>query len=160
MTQQQYLSSRIREVFLNGKWIAHTNYKEQLDHTRFEEAVYKNGNTNSIALLTWHINYYLEGLLQVFEGGPLSISDKYSFDMPEPVTETGWKHMKETLFANAAKFADHVADMTEEKLASVFVKENYGSYLRNIEAVIEHSYYHLGQIVLLKKIMTATNIPA
>jgi hypothetical protein len=31
------------------------------------------------------------------------------------------------------------------------VEEKYGSVLRNIMGVIEHTHYHLGQIVLLKK---------
>ncbi|MEG1022142.1 MAG: hypothetical protein RSE50_11550 [Myroides sp.] len=43
--------------------------------------------------------------------------------------------------------------MRDEKLDSVFVDEKYGSYRRNIEAMIEHSYYHLGQIVLIKKML-------
>ena len=34
-----------------------------------------------------------------------------------------------------------------------FVDEKYGTFQRNIEAMIEHSYYHLGQIVLIKKML-------
>jgi hypothetical protein len=34
-----------------------------------------------------------------------------------------------------------------------FVNEKYGSLQRNIDAMIEHSYYHLGQIVLIRKII-------
>lgn len=41
----------------------------------------------------------------------------------------------------------------DEKLDSTFAGENYGIYQRNIEGIIEHSYYHLGQIVLTKKII-------
>lgn len=33
-----------------------------------------------------------------------------------------------------------------------------GSYLRNIEGVIEHSYYHLGQISLIKKMISRSII--
>jgi len=43
--------------------------------------------------------------------------------------------------------------MSEEKLDSVFIDEMYGSYRRNIEATIEHSYYHLGQVSLIKKMI-------
>jgi len=35
----------------------------------------------SIAALTFHINYYVAGVLNVFQGGKLEIRDKYSFDM-------------------------------------------------------------------------------
>lgn len=55
---------------------------------------------------------------------------------------------------DAEQFALNVESMSDEKLESVFVDEKYGSYRRNIEAMIEHSYYHLGQIVLIKKILS------
>ena len=44
--------------------------------------------------------------------------------------------------------------MPDTKLEEPFVDEKYGTYLRNIEAVIEHSYYHLGQISLIRKLIT------
>lgn len=28
-----------------------------------------------------------------------------------------------------------------------------GTFLRNMDAMIEHAYYHLGQIVLIKKLL-------
>jgi hypothetical protein len=34
--------------------------------------------------------------------------------------------------------------MNDSVLDQPFVDEIFGSYWRNIEAVIEHSYYHLG----------------
>jgi len=43
--------------------------------------------------------------------------------------------------------------MTETQLEETFVDEKYGNYLRNIEGIIEHGYYHLGQISLLKKMI-------
>ncbi|HBT08481.1 MAG TPA: DUF1572 domain-containing protein, partial [Leeuwenhoekiella sp.] len=44
-----------------------------------------------------------------------------------------------------------IKTLTDDQLDAIFVKEAYGSYKRNIEALIEHSYYHLGQIVLQLK---------
>ena len=43
--------------------------------------------------------------------------------------------------------------MTEEKLEEIFVDEKYGTYKRNIEGMIEHCYYHLGQISLINKMI-------
>jgi uncharacterized damage-inducible protein DinB len=58
---------------------------------------------------------------------------------------------------DAEEFASFIEQMPEERLQQVFVDEKYGTYQRNIEAMIEHSYYHLGQIVLLKKILLNNN---
>ena len=147
------LANRLKEVLLNGKWIAHTNFREQILSISWEHAITKVGNLNTIALLTFHVNYYLKGLLQVFEGGNLEIKDKFSFDMPEIVSETDWFNLVNEFVSNAERFVDHVEKMDDNLLNQPFVKEEYKSYLRNIEAQVEHSYYHLGQVSLIKKLI-------
>ncbi len=51
------------------------------------------------------------------------------------------------------KLAEILEKISEEQLNKDFVDKKYGNYLRNIDGLIEHCYYHLGQIVLLKKII-------
>ncbi len=147
------LANRLREVLLNGKWIANTNLKEQISSTSWEQAMERIGSLNTIALLTFHVNYYLKGVLNVFQGGKLEIKDKYSFDMPEISSETDWLNLVDEFVNNAENFINHVENMDDSLWTQPFVKEEYGSYLRNIEAQIEHSYYHLGQISLIKKLI-------
>ena len=81
------IASRLREVLLNGRWIANTNYKEQIQSINWQQANQKVDNLNTIAALIYHINYYLAGLLSAFENGRLEISDKYSFDLPQIKSE-------------------------------------------------------------------------
>jgi uncharacterized damage-inducible protein DinB len=148
------LASRLREVLLDGHWIANTNYKEQLESINWKQAIQKVDNLNTIAALTFHINYYMEGLLNVLNGGKLEISDKYSFDLPEIKTEEDWNQLLNRFLTNAENFANKVEQMDDAIFDQPFVDEKYGSYLRNIEGVIEHSYYHLGQVSLLRKMIT------
>jgi uncharacterized damage-inducible protein DinB len=147
------LANRLREVLLNGKWIANTNLKEQISSLSWKQAIQKIENLNTIAQLTFHINYYLKGLLQVFEGGELEIRDKYSFDMPEIKSEKDWNSLLNEVLGNAEKFISQVEKMDTHVLNQPFVKEEYGTYSRNIEAQIEHTYYHLGQIAIIKKLI-------
>jgi uncharacterized damage-inducible protein DinB len=153
MENPNQLANRFREVLLNGKWIANTNYKEQCSTISWEQAIKKVGSLNTIAALTFHINYYLDGIINVFDGGTLDIRDKYSFDMPPIKSKEDWETLLSELVANAEKVADHVDQMSEKRLEENFVDEKYGTYRRNIEAVIEHGYYHLGQISLIKKMI-------
>ncbi|MES2513283.1 MAG: DUF1572 domain-containing protein [Bacteroidota bacterium] len=153
MKRTQVIANRLREVLLNGKWIANTNYKDQLLSVDWKEATQKISDLNTIAALTFHINYYLGGLLQVFNGGELTISDTYSFDMPEINSENDWNKLVNDFLNNAEAFSDKVDMMDDSQLELPFVNEAYGTYLRNIEGVIEHSYYHLGQISLIRKMI-------
>lgn len=153
MTRNLILANRLREVFLNGHWIANTNYKEQLLGVTREHATQKIHPLNTIAVLTYHINYYLAGLLNAFETGKLEIRDKYSFDLPPLQSDGAWEKLVTDFLHNAEQFADRVEQMDDGVFDKPFIDEKYGTYLRNIEAVIEHSYYHLGQISLIKKMI-------
>ena len=95
----------------------------------------------------------MAGVLHFFEEGKLEIKDKYSFLASEIVSKDDWISLKNNLFENAEKFANYIEQLSNEELDSVFVDEKYGSYYRNIEGMIEHSYYHLGQISLINKII-------
>lgn len=152
--KSQALADRLREVVLSGKLIAFTNIKEQLADVSFAEAVQKVGPLNTIAALTFHLHYYLAGVSVVLQGGDLTIKDKYSFDMKPLTTESDWHTLRKDLLSTAGLFADLVSALTDEQLAQPFVMTDYGTYERNIEAMIEHCYYHFGQIVIIKKLIT------
>ncbi len=100
MSQAQFLADRLKEACLDGKFIANTNIKSQIQNITWLQANQKIESLNTVALLTYHLNYYLRGILD-------------------------------------------------------FIKTNksYGTYKRNIMAVIEHSYYHFGQISLIRKLI-------
>jgi uncharacterized damage-inducible protein DinB len=151
------IAIRFREVLLNGKWVANTNYKDLLSGLTWEQATSKVESLNTIADLTNHINYYIKGILNVFEGGSLEIHDKYSFDSPPVSSEEDWHNLLNDMWINSEEFARYIESMTEVKLEEVFVDEKYGTYKRNIEGMIEHCYYHLGQISLIKKMIIERN---
>ncbi|MFZ4784130.1 MAG: DUF1572 domain-containing protein [Flavobacteriales bacterium] len=153
MTNAAQLGHRFREVILNGRWIANTNFYDQLHGSQWQEVTAKKGEFNTVAVLAQHIHYYIAGINQVFSGGTLDIRDKYSFDFPPIVEQTQWDHFLSKFWNDAEAFAAHVEAMTDEQLNAAFVDEKYGNYQRNIDAMIEHAYYHLGQIVLIKKMM-------
>lgn len=155
MENPKQLASRFRDVILSGKWIANTNFKDQLSRVTWQQAIQKVGSLNTLAALAYHINYYVAGVLNVFEGGELEIRDKYSFDLPEIQSKEDWDKLLNDFWSNAEKFAHHVERMSDEKLDEVFVKEAYGTYRRNIEGMIEHSYYHLGQVSLISKMIAS-----
>lgn len=146
------IAKQFREVYLNGKWIS-TNLKTQLSDVTLEEAQTKIGSLNTIAKLSFHINYYVSGVLNVLKGGSLDIKDKYSFDLPPLETENDWQELLNKIWEDGEQFAKLVEAIPEENFANGFVKEEYGTYFRNLIAMIEHSYYHLGQIVVLKKLI-------
>lgn len=147
------MARRFREVILNGTWVANTNYKDQLSNCSWETATTKLKSLNTIAILAQHIQYYVNGINNVLRGGTLDIRDRYSFDFTPIQSQNEWENFLTRFWNDAEEFASLIEQMNEAKLKEAFTDEKYGTYQRNIDGMIEHSYYHLGQIVLIKKML-------
>jgi hypothetical protein len=154
MSSTATIANRFREVILNGTWVANTNFQHQLTGLEWQIATMPFQSLNTIALLAQHLHYYIAGLNQVFRGGSLDIRDKYSFDFPPITSQAEWEAFLQRFWADSETFAALIEQMPDEKLEEPFIDPKYGTYRRNIDAMIEHCYYHLGQITLLKKILT------
>lgn len=155
MNSSKQLANRFREVILNGTFIAYTNYKNELENLDWTIAVQKTGNLNTIAALVQHIHYYIAGINQVFRGGTLDIKDEFSFDFPPISSQNEWTDFLTIFWKDAEDYAQFVEELSDEKLQEFFVDEKYGTHQRNVDAMMEHAYYHLGQIVLLKKLINS-----
>ena len=66
-------------------------------------------------------------------------------------SEQDWQALISRTLNDAELLAGHLERLPEEKLFESFVKEKYGSHFRNYLGIIEHTHYHLGQIVMVKK---------
>ena len=151
------IAKRFREVLLDGTWVANTNFKDQLGNLNWEIATAQIKSLNTIAILAQHIHYYIKGINTVFKGGTLDIKDKFSFDFPDIKSQNEWETFLTKFWNDSEEFALLIEQMSDDKLKQIFTDEKYGTYQRNIDAMIEHCYYHLGQIVLIKKIIETNN---
>lgn len=153
MSLSTTLAQHFRAVFFGGNWTS-SNLKDQLSTVTFEDATTKIGECNSILALTFHISYYVTGVLEVFNNRPLVIRDKFSYDHPQIASETEWQDLLTNLWQDADTLAKHIEKLSESHLWMDFTNPKYGNYYRNINGIIEHTHYHLGQIALLKKLIT------
>lgn len=153
MTPVQHISRQIRSAFFGSNWCG-VSLKQELDGLSVEQAVHLQPHSHSIAELVFHIGYYFQGVGEVLRGGPLEIRDKFSFDMPVISTESEWRALLDRTWQTAEDFIHCVESLSEEQLSVTFVDEKYGDYYRNLTGIVDHLYYHLGQIVLLKKGMS------
>ncbi len=151
MREGKYLADRLREVILNGRWIANTNFRDQLNDLDWSLAIKKTESQNSIADLSQHIHYYISGILNAFVEGKLNIRDKYSFSFPPIKSQVEWNNFKNKFWRDTEDLCKIIEDLSFQDLENDFVDKKYGSIKRNIEGMTEHAYYHLGQIVLIKK---------
>lgn len=155
MNLSQQIAKDFRNVHFGGNWTC-VNMKEVLDGITWEQATTQVYSLNTIALLVFHINYYISAVTKVLEGGPLEAHDKYSFDMPPVQSQQDWENLVNKTFREAEHFTALIEQLPEGKMAELLSEEKYGTWYRNLQGIIEHTHYHLGQISLIKKIVQQT----
>ncbi|MEY4432931.1 MAG: hypothetical protein RLZZ44_1061 [Bacteroidota bacterium] len=152
MNTTQQLAKHCRDVHFGGNW-TFVNLKDTLADITWQEAITQYQDSNTIATLLFHINYYVNPVARVLQGEPLNASDKFSFDCPSITSQEEWEHLVQKALDEAEQFAKEIEKLEESKLFEVFSEEKYGNYFRNLLGIIEHTHYHLGQIALIKKMI-------
>ena len=153
MSFTNQIAKHFSELHFGGNWTA-VNLKETLEGINWQQATTKVHNLNTIAALIYHTNYYVSAVSKVLQGEPLDAKDKFSFEHPPIQSQGDWQNLVDKTFSDAENFATLIEQLPESKLGEVFVDEKYGTYYRNLHGIIEHTHYHLGQIVLIKKILS------
>jgi uncharacterized damage-inducible protein DinB len=150
------IAKHFRELYTGGNW-TFANVKDTLNDISWQEANTKVNSFNAIAALVFHMNYFVEAALQVLQGNALDAHDKFSFDVPPIQSKEDWDQLVNKTFLNAETFANLLEQMPDSKMWEIFEDEKYGNYYRNMHGIIEHSHYHLGQIVIIKKLIKEIN---
>ena len=156
MNIPQQIAKHLRETYFGTNWTC-VNIIEQLKDVTWEQAITHVYDLNTIFTLVQHITYYIPAQIQVLLGNLLIASDEESFILPIINNENEWQQFLHKKYEEAEQLATLIEKLSEEKLNEYFTDEKYGTYYRNIVGMVEHLHYHLGQIVLLKKIIMKQN---
>lgn len=147
-----HIAQHLRDVHFGGNW-TWSSMQKHLQDVTWQQATTQVHGFNTIATLVYHTHYFVAALLKVLQGGPLDSKDAYSFAHPPLHSPADWEQFLGRVWADADALATHIAQLPEARLWETFVEEKYGTYYRNLHGVIEHTHYHLGQMVLVKKLV-------
>lgn len=154
MTIAEQIAQHFKDFYFEKNW-TWVWLKETLEDVTWEQATMRVHSLNSIASLVHHIYYYADNQIRVLEGGPLEGTDKESWITPAVTSEEDWQSLIKRTQTIAERWASLVENLTTEQLGETFADEKYGTVYRNLAGVIEHAHYHLGQIVLIKKLIAS-----
>ena len=152
MKTTQLIAKQLRDVYTDGNWTWAT-LKEKIEDVTWKEATKQIYGLNTIATLVFHINYYTHEVANALEGQPFTASDKLAFTHPPITNEEDWQNILKGVFTDGERLAQQIEKLDDVILYDYFQEEKYGSYYRNFCGIIEHFHYHLGQIVVIKKIL-------
>lgn len=146
------LAKQMREVYFGGNWTS-VCFKAVLAEVPWQQAQVSVAGCNSVATLFCHASYYVRVLGEVLRGEPLTAKDEYSFAVPPIGSQEEWLALQQAMWQAAEQTAALMEAADDAILETPFTHERYGSYYRNMAGIIEHLHYHLGQIVIVLRVM-------
>ena len=153
----EQLAKHLTEVYFGGNWTT-VNLRDTLKDVSCEEALKQIGSLNSIATIVYHLQYYVQAVTKVLHGEALNSKDELSFLHPPFQSENDWNTFLENCWKEAEEFTVLIRQLEDQKMWEYFTAEKYGNYFRNLAGIIEHHHYHLGQIVIIKKMIRETSL--
>jgi len=147
------ITAHFNDLFFQGGWTG-VNLKDVLADVTLYEANTVCEGFNSVAQVTNHLSYYYPIQLKVFRGGDVEGHDSESWKIDAPKTEEEWRDIVSSLLDYGREMIAAIEGINDGQMFAGFDKSGkYGTVQRNLIGIIEHTYYHLGQIVILKKLV-------
>lgn len=154
MNSTKQIAKHVREVIWGGNWTC-SNLKETLKDLSWQQATTQVHSFNTIATLVYHSHYFVRAALKVLQGKVLDSKDAESFAHPPISSQADWEAFLAEIWAESELFISLIEKLPEDIIWEDFADKKYGNYYRNLHGIIEHHHYHLGQIVLIKKMVEA-----
>jgi hypothetical protein len=98
------------------------------------------------------MNFYVIAATDAINGATSILPDKASFINPIIQSEEDWTNLKQGSLDAVTQLLELLSQQEDDLLLKTFVVKAHGNYYRFIQGLIEHSHYHLGQIMILKKL--------
>ncbi len=146
------ISQHIVETFEGNNW-TDVNISDTLHDFAFKEAfITTAASPNSIASLVHHIMFYNYVVLERLNGNNPEIEQTNGFHVPAIQSEEEWQSLQARCHESFRVLANAVIALPEERLSDLAPNSKSTLY-KTLQGVVEHAHYHLGQIVILKKLI-------
>tara|TARA_R110002049_G_scaffold31786_4_gene106951 strand:+ start:1277 stop:1744 length:468 start_codon:yes stop_codon:yes gene_type:complete len=152
MATTKQLAKHINQVYFGGNW-TEVNVKDTVSNITWKTANIKIEGFNTILALTYHIHYFTKVQLRVLEEGILEGKDSESYDHPNVTSQLEWETLHKTMWKEAERYSALLCELPDSILHSPFTDKKYGTYFTNLLGLIEHTHYHLGQIIIINKMV-------
>lgn len=148
------ISTHLLDTLEGENW-TDVNIMDSLKDVTVQEATLQTkASPNTIASLVNHLIYWNGVMMQRINGIRVNIPDSNGYDVPVLAGEEDWADLKSKLVTSTHELAAAIKKVDEKRLQEPIVAEHSSTY-KNLQGTVEHLHYHLGQIVILKKLIKA-----
>ncbi len=145
------IAQNILQVYEGNNW-THVCIAETIKNMSVEQAMtVTSGSPNSIASLTHHLKYWNEIVMKRMDGDAPEVSAANGFDIDMLRNEDEWKRLIIATHESFMQISDALTNFPVENLFDI-TNNGKSTYYKNMQGIAEHAHYHLGQIIIIKKL--------
>ena len=154
MQVSSQVAQHLLDVCTGGNW-TDACVTQTLEDISWEEAgTVTIASPNSIAALTHHLSFWNRVMIQRINGINPEIPESNGFNVGTISGDAEWKALISDLLISASELAIAIRDIDEDKLDEP-IAPGQSTLYKNIQGTVEHIHYHLGQMVIIKKLIRA-----
>ncbi len=149
MNEISRIKKLITDHFDGNPWLD-VSIKGTLKKVTARQAVKKVGDLNSIWQIVNHMIDWREALCKKLKGETITVTENNFFEDVIDVSEKEWRLTLKRLERSQKDILSFLTTLREFDFDKVY-SNGHTSY-EHLQAILQHDAYHLGQIVLLKKL--------
>ncbi|MBO9584067.1 MAG: DinB family protein [Flavobacterium sp.] len=152
MSESKRISNLYQSIYNGNPWLE-VNLDSTLKNVTAEQAYRKiNPNLNTIWEIVNHLIQWRRNILERMQGEVIVTPDHNYFVPVLDPSEVAWEQSLQTLAKTQDSWNAFFENFNDEDLAKIYVNNGH-TYYEHIHGIIQHDVYHLGQIVILKKLL-------
>jgi hypothetical protein len=159
MKLTEAIAQHVLEVYEGNNWTEVAILPTLRDVTWREATTQTPASPNIIATLLHHLTFWNRVMARRAQGVATDVGPANGFDAPAVGKEADWQALLADSHQSAQELAAAIRSFDETKLPNTILP-GYASAYKNLQGAVEHLHYHLGQLVLLKKLVRGTHASA
>lgn len=151
MTEVERINDQIIQAYEGEPWLGFSVKDLLADVTPEQAARRPIADAHTIGELVGHISAWQEIARRRIEGEVVNeIADEVNFPLADG-TEGSWQALLQALEESTHALSRCVAKLRDDQLPQIVPGKNYSVYFL-LHGVVQHTTYHAGQIMMLKKL--------
>ncbi len=152
MSESKRVSNLYQSIYNGNPWLEVT-LADTLSNVTAEQAYKKaNPNLNTIWEIVNHLIQWRRNILRRVQGETVVTPDHNYFVPVLDSSEAAWEQSLQSLAKSQELWSACLSDFNDADFEKIDQNNNHNFY-EDIHGIIQHDVYHLGQIVILKKLL-------
>jgi uncharacterized damage-inducible protein DinB len=152
MSESKRISNLYQSIYNGNPWLEVT-LANTLKNVSAEQAYRKiNPNLNTIWEIVNHLIQWRRNILKRVEGETVITPDHNYFVPVLDPSEAAWEQSLQNLAKSQESWNTFFEVFDDADLDKVYANNGH-TYYEHIHGIIQHDAYHMGQIVILKKLL-------